>query len=54
MSHWGWTYQLDYDLLKDFEPVAQIPGNPMLIVTRRAIPAATRMSEESAHPKISV
>ena len=32
-------YRLDYDLLKDFEPVAQIPGNPMLIVTRRAVPA---------------
>jgi tripartite-type tricarboxylate transporter receptor subunit TctC len=33
------TYQLDYDLLKDFEPVAQIPGNPMLIVTGKAVPA---------------
>jgi len=35
----GVTYQLDYDLLKDFEPVAQIPGNPMLIVTGKAVPA---------------
>jgi tripartite-type tricarboxylate transporter receptor subunit TctC len=33
----GVIYQLDYDLLKDFEPVAQIPGNPMLIVTGKAV-----------------
>src|SRR6516165_10689088 len=35
----GAIYRLDYDLLKDFEPVAQIPGNPMLIVSRKAVPA---------------
>jgi tripartite-type tricarboxylate transporter receptor subunit TctC len=25
--------------LKDFEPVAQVPGNPMMIVTRKTVPA---------------
>jgi tripartite-type tricarboxylate transporter receptor subunit TctC len=35
----GAAYKLDYDLLKDFEPVAQVPGNPMIIVTRRTVPA---------------
>jgi tripartite-type tricarboxylate transporter receptor subunit TctC len=35
----GAAYQLDFDLLKDFEPVAQLPSNPLLIVTRKAVPA---------------
>ena len=35
----GAVYKLDYDLLKDFEPVAQVPGNPMIIVTRKTVPA---------------
>jgi tripartite-type tricarboxylate transporter receptor subunit TctC len=35
----GAAYKLDYDLLKDFEPVAQVPGNPMMIVTRKTVPA---------------
>jgi hypothetical protein len=34
----GVTYQLDYDLLEDFEPVAQVPGYPVLIVTTLAGP----------------
>jgi tripartite-type tricarboxylate transporter receptor subunit TctC len=32
---------MSHDLLKDFEPVAQVPGNPMLIVTKKAVPAKT-------------
>ncbi len=35
----GVAYQLDYDLLRDFEPVAQLPGTPLLLVTRKAVPA---------------
>jgi len=35
----GAVYKLDYDLLKDFEPVAQVPGNLMIIVTRKTVPA---------------
>jgi tripartite-type tricarboxylate transporter receptor subunit TctC len=35
----GAAYKLDYDLLKDFEPVAQVPGNPLMIVTRKTVPA---------------
>jgi tripartite-type tricarboxylate transporter receptor subunit TctC len=30
--------QLDFDLLKDVEPVAQLPDNPLLIVARKAGP----------------
>jgi len=29
---------LDFDLLKDVEPVAQLPDNPLLIVARKARP----------------
>jgi tripartite-type tricarboxylate transporter receptor subunit TctC len=36
----GAAYPSDYDLLKDFEPVAQLPGSPLLIVSRKAVPAA--------------
>jgi tripartite-type tricarboxylate transporter receptor subunit TctC len=35
----GATYDLHYDLLKDFEPIAQLPSNPMLIVSKNAVPA---------------
>jgi tripartite-type tricarboxylate transporter receptor subunit TctC len=35
----GVTYQLDYDLFEDFEPIAQLPGPPVLIVTKKAVPA---------------
>lgn len=36
----GAIYQLPYDLLKDFEPVAMIASNPQIIVSRNAVPAA--------------
>ncbi len=31
----GAIYRLDFDLLKDFAPVALLPANPMLIVTKK-------------------
>ncbi len=36
----GATHSLPYDLLKDFEPVALVATNPLLIVSRNAVPAA--------------
>ncbi|MFL6799716.1 MAG: tripartite tricarboxylate transporter substrate-binding protein [Xanthobacteraceae bacterium] len=45
IGHWGThvvnpaIYTLQYDVLKDFEPVALIATNPQLIVARKAIPA---------------
>ena len=36
MSAWARACQLDFDLLKDVEPVAQLPNNPLLIVARKA------------------
>ena len=45
IGHWGThvvngaVYSLQYDLLKDLEPVAMIGANPMLIVGKAAIPA---------------
>ena len=45
IGHWsthvvnGAVYQLPYDLLKDFEPVAMIATNPQLLVTKNAVPA---------------
>jgi len=45
IGHWsthvvnGAVYALNYDLLKDLEPVAMIGGNPMLIVSKTAVPA---------------
>jgi tripartite-type tricarboxylate transporter receptor subunit TctC len=47
IGHWGThvvngaVYSLQYDLLKDLEPVAMIGANPMLIVGKTAIPAAS-------------
>jgi tripartite-type tricarboxylate transporter receptor subunit TctC len=35
----GATYQLPYDLVKDFEPVALLPSSPTWIVARKAMPA---------------
>jgi tripartite-type tricarboxylate transporter receptor subunit TctC len=35
----GAVYALQYDLLKDFEPVALISSNPYLIVARKSLPA---------------
>lgn len=46
IGHWsthvvnGAVYELSYDLLKDFEPVAMIATNPQLVVTRITVPAA--------------
>jgi tripartite-type tricarboxylate transporter receptor subunit TctC len=45
IGHWsthvvnGAVYQLSYDLVKDFEPVALIASNPQLLVTKNAVPA---------------
>jgi tripartite-type tricarboxylate transporter receptor subunit TctC len=36
----GAVYPLKYDLLRDLDPVALLPSNPMLVVTRRDFPAA--------------
>jgi tripartite-type tricarboxylate transporter receptor subunit TctC len=35
----GAIYQLQYDLLKDFEPVALVASQPFLIVARKSMPA---------------
>ena len=37
----GALYDLHYDLLKDLEPVAVLPGSPQLIVSKIALPAKT-------------
>jgi tripartite-type tricarboxylate transporter receptor subunit TctC len=50
IGHWsthvvnGAVYQLPYDLLKDFDPVAMIATNPQLIVTKTSVPA-TNLTE---------
>jgi tripartite-type tricarboxylate transporter receptor subunit TctC len=36
----GAVYTLQYDLLKDFEPIALIATQPFLIVTRKTMPAS--------------
>jgi tripartite-type tricarboxylate transporter receptor subunit TctC len=36
----GATYQLSYDVLTDFEPVARLPSNPYVVVARKDLPAA--------------
>src|SRR5450631_1562830 len=33
-------YPLKYDLLNDLDPVARLPSNPMIVVTRKNFPAA--------------
>jgi tripartite-type tricarboxylate transporter receptor subunit TctC len=35
----GAVYSLQYDLLKDFEPVALLTSNPYIVVTKKAVPA---------------
>jgi tripartite-type tricarboxylate transporter receptor subunit TctC len=35
----GATYELPFDLLTDLEPVARLPENPFLIVSRKSVPA---------------
>lgn len=37
----GAIYPLKYDLERDLDPVARLPSNPMLVVTRRDFPAAS-------------
>ncbi|HMM90714.1 tripartite tricarboxylate transporter substrate binding protein BugD [Bradyrhizobium sp.] len=37
----GAIYKLGYDLVTDLEPVALLPSNPMIIVSKKAVPAAT-------------
>jgi len=37
----GATYQLPFDLLKDLEPVARLPENPFLVVSKKSVPAET-------------
>jgi tripartite-type tricarboxylate transporter receptor subunit TctC len=54
----GAIYRLDFDLLRDFEPVALLPSNPMLVVTRKNVPA-TNLKEligwlKSNQDKVSV
>jgi tripartite-type tricarboxylate transporter receptor subunit TctC len=35
----GAIYPLPYDLLKDFEPIAELASNPQVIVSKNAVPA---------------
>lgn len=35
----GAIYPLQYDVLRDFEPIALIASNPMMVVTKNSIPA---------------
>lgn len=37
----GAIYKLGYDLVADLEPVALLPSNPMIIVSKNAVPAKT-------------
>jgi tripartite-type tricarboxylate transporter receptor subunit TctC len=37
----GAIYKLDYDLVKDLEPVVLLPSNPMIIVSSKSVPAKT-------------
>jgi tripartite-type tricarboxylate transporter receptor subunit TctC len=45
LGHWsthvvnGAIYDLNYDMLKDLDPVAQLPANPQLIVSKKSVPA---------------
>jgi tripartite-type tricarboxylate transporter receptor subunit TctC len=45
IGHWsthvvnGAIYDLSYDLLKDLEPVAQLPSNPQWVVSKKSVPA---------------
>jgi tripartite-type tricarboxylate transporter receptor subunit TctC len=45
IGHWsthvvnGAIYDLPYDLLKDLQPVAQLPSNPQWIITSKNVPA---------------
>jgi tripartite-type tricarboxylate transporter receptor subunit TctC len=37
----GAVYKLGYDLVADLEPVALLPSNPMIIVSKNAVPATS-------------
>src|SRR5437588_3700728 len=37
----GAIYKLGYDLVTDLEPVALLPSNPMIIVSKKAVPATS-------------
>src|SRR5437868_9698265 len=37
----GAIYKLNYDLVADLDPVALLPSNPMIIVSKNAVPAKT-------------
>ena len=37
----GAVYKLGYDLVTDLEPVALLPSNPMILVSKNAVPAKT-------------
>src|SRR3984893_16098396 len=37
----GAIYKLGYDLVTDLEPVVLLPSNPMVIVSKNAVPAKT-------------
>ena len=37
----GAVYKLGYDLVTDLEPVALLPSNPMIIVSKKAVPATS-------------
>ncbi|MEA2955707.1 MAG: hypothetical protein QOJ58_1207 [Alphaproteobacteria bacterium] len=45
IGHWsthvvnGAIYPLPYDLLRDLEPIVLLPSNPMIVVSRSAVPA---------------
>ncbi|MBV8836722.1 MAG: tripartite tricarboxylate transporter substrate binding protein BugD [Alphaproteobacteria bacterium] len=45
IGHWGThvlngaIYSLNYDLLRDLDPVAVLPANPLLVVARKDVPA---------------
>jgi tripartite-type tricarboxylate transporter receptor subunit TctC len=45
IGHWsthvvnGAIYDLSYDLLRDFEPIVLLPANPLLIVSKKSVPA---------------
>ena len=63
LGHWsthvanGAIYALSYDLLKDLEPIALLPSNPMLMVSGNAMPA-TNLKELVAwlkdHPSATI
>ena len=45
IGHWsthvvnGAIYALQYDLIRDFEPIVRLPSNPMVVVSKNAVPA---------------